>query len=50
MNKKRGLKLTTLKSRHLKAIFMHLMGLPSGHMVGGCNLLKHYVDLVKGAD
>jgi hypothetical protein len=32
----------------LKAIFIHLMGLHGGHMIKGCNLLKHYVDLVKG--
>jgi hypothetical protein len=47
MSKRKGLKFATLKFRHLKAIFIYLMGLHGGHLIKGCNLLKHYLDLVK---
>jgi hypothetical protein len=39
MSKRRGLKLVTLKSRHLKVIFIDLMGLHGGHLVETYNLL-----------
>jgi hypothetical protein len=39
--KTNDLKLATSKSRHLKAIFIHFMGLPSGHLIEGCNSSKH---------
>jgi hypothetical protein len=38
LSKRRGLKLATLKSKHLKAIFIHLMRLLGGHLVEGCTL------------
>jgi hypothetical protein len=40
LSKKSGPKLITLKSKHLKAIFICLMGLPGGHLVEGYNLSK----------
>jgi hypothetical protein len=41
MNKKTRLKLVTLKSKHLKVIFIHLMGLRNGHLIEGYSLSKH---------
>ncbi len=50
-------KLATLKSRHLKDIFIHLMGLLGGHLVEFVkapihqNIKRHHnVDLIKKED
>jgi hypothetical protein len=39
--KTNDLKFATSKSKHLKVIFIHFMGLRNGHLVEGCNSSKH---------